>query len=65
MIGDAILRDRRVDTGRRVSGKAAGAQGRKFLRMARNSGAAEEGDAWRLDGEWHRREADDGGYIDE
>jgi len=68
MTGDAVLRDRSVDTGRCVSGKAVGARGRKFLRTARNNGnndAAEKGEAERLDdGEWHQCEAD-GGYINE
>lgn len=68
MTGDAVLRDRSVDTGRRVSGKAVGTRGRKLLRTARNSGdngAAEKGDAEGLDdGEWHQCEAD-GGYINE
>jgi len=68
MTGDAVLRDRSVDTGWRVSSKAVGARGRKLLRTARNNGdngAAEEEKAERLDdGEWHQCEAD-GGYINE
>lgn len=59
MAGDAILRDRSVDTGRCISGKAVGARGRKLLRTARNNGnngAQEEGKAERLV---------DGGYINE
>lgn len=68
MTGDAVLRDRSVDTGRCVSGKAVGARRRKLLRTARNNGnngAAEKGEAERLDdGEWHQCEAD-GGYINE
>ena len=52
MTRDAVLRDRSVDTGRCVSGKAVGARGRKFLRTARNNGdndAAEQGKVERLD----------------
>ena len=68
MAGDAILRDRSVDTGRCISGKAVGARGRKLLRTARNNGnndAPEEEKAERLvDGERHQCEAD-GGYINE
>ena len=53
MTGDAVLRNRSVETGRCVSGKVVGARGRKFLRTARNNGdngAAEKGEAERLDG---------------